>query len=153
MANTYTQIHIHIVFAVKYRAAVIKSSWSEQLHKYSTAIVQNRQHKMLAINSMEDHIHLLVGMRPTQSLSDLLQDIKTGSSKWINERKFCSGLFRWQEGYGAFAVNKPGVNTVIDYIKNQQQHHQKKTFRDEYRQFLIEQEIEFDEKYVFEELQ
>jgi len=103
MANTYTQIHLHFVFAVKYRGAIIDKTWKENLYRYITGIVQANNHKLLAINGMPDHIHLFVGMRPTQSVSDLLQDIKGSSSKWINDNKLVKGKFEWQEGYGAFS--------------------------------------------------
>ena len=153
MANTFTQIHIHAIFAVRFRNACISSSWKEELHKYITGIVRNHEHKVLAINSMPDHMHLLVGLRPVQSLSALMQDVKTGSSKWINDRGFCCGKFRWQEGFGGFSVGKRDVYRVINYIMNQEEHHRKVTFRDEYKEFLRENEIEFDEKYIFSDPQ
>ena len=136
MANTYTQIHIQFVFAVKFRDAVIHSSWKDELYRYMTGIVQNNKHKLIAINGMPDHIHILIGMRPTQSISDLMQDIKGSSSKWINQKGFIKGKFEWQEGYGAFSYGKSQVKDVIAYIENQEQHHSKKTFRDEYMDFL-----------------
>ena len=102
MPNTYTQIHIHFVFAVKFRKALIKNEWKEKLHKYITGIFQGNQHKMLQINSMPDHIHVFIGMRPHQSISALIQNVKTESSKWIKEQNLCSYPFAWQEGYGAF---------------------------------------------------
>jgi putative transposase len=153
MANTFTQIHIHSVFAVKYRRAVISPAWKNDLQKYITGIVQHYGHKMLAVNNMPDHIHLLIGFRPTQALSDLMQNVKSGSSKWINEQRLCAATFHWQEGYGAFAVQKLGVDRVIDYIKDQENHHRKTSFKDEYRQFLKDEEIEFDERYIFADLQ
>lgn len=119
MANTYTQIHIQVVFAVKYRAGLISKEWKDELYKYITGIVQNNGHKLLAINGMEDHIHVFFGMRPVQSLSDLLQDIKGNSSKWINDQRFLKTRFEWQQGYGAFSYAKSQVSTVITYIRNQ----------------------------------
>lgn len=151
MANTYTQIHLQFVFAVKYRDGLIHASFKEELYKYISGIIQNYNHKVLAINGMSDHIHILIGMRPTQSISDLMQDIKGSSSKWINEKKFLKVKFEWQEGYGAFSYSKSNVQTVINYIKNQETHHKTKTFREEYLKFLEAFEIEFDEKYIFKE--
>ena len=151
MANTYTQIHLHIIFAVKYRDGVIMNSWKDELYKYITGIVQNNKHKLIAINGMSDHIHLLIGFRPIQSLSDLLQDVKGNSSKWINERKFVRDKFEWQEGYGAFSYGKSQIKSVINYIENQEEHHKKKTFREEYIEFLNIFEIEYDEKYIFKD--
>src|SRR6187431_2256913 len=122
MANTYTQVHIQFVFAVKYRYGVIDLSWQEELYKYITGIVQNNNHKLIVINGMPDHIHILIGLRPNQSISELMQIIKTNSSKWINEKGFVKGRFEWQEGYGAFSYGKSQVNDVIEYINNQQMH-------------------------------
>ena len=149
MANTYTQIHIQAVFAVQNRNCVIRKIWKEELYKYITGIIQNHSHKVLAINGMPDHLHILFGMRPTQSLSDLLQDIKGSSSKWINQKGFVEGKFTWQEGYGAFSYSKSNLKTVINYIENQEQHHKKRTFIEEYLDLLSEFEMEYDERYVF----
>ena len=148
MANTYTQIHIQFVFAVRFREAVIHSSWKDELYRYMTGIVQNNKHKLIAING----IHILIGMRPTQSISDLMQDIKGSSSKWINQKGFIKGKFEWQEGYGAFSYGKSQVKDVIAYIENQEQHHSKKTFRDEYLDFLKKFDVEYDEQFIFKEL-
>lgn len=152
MANTYTQLHIHIIFAVKYREGVVQNSWREELYKYIAGIIQTHNHKLMAINGMPDHIHILIGMRPTQSLSELLQDIKGSSSKWINEKKFVRGKFEWQEGYGAFSYGKSQIKSVIEYIEKQEEHHKKHTFREEYLAFLQKFEVEYDEKYIFKEL-
>ena len=151
MANTYTQLHIQFIFAVKYRAALISKEWKDELHKYITGIFQENKHKMLQINSMPDHIHILIGMRPTQSISALIQNVKTESSKWIKEKKFCKQPFAWQEGYGAFSYSKSHLPDVIRYIQNQEVHHKKETFLDEYRHFLKVFEIEYDEQYIFKE--
>ncbi len=118
MANSYTQIHIQFVFAVKYRAALIDNAWKERLHQYVTGIFQVNKHKMLQINSMSDHIHLFIGMRPHQSISSLIQNVKTESSKWVKDQNLCKN-FAWQEGYGAFSYSKSQVNDVIRYIQNQ----------------------------------
>ena len=153
MANTYTQIHIQFVFAVKYRAALIGREWKERLHQYLTPIFQDNNHKMLQINSMPDHIHILIGMRPNMSVSSLAQLVKTESSKWIKGQDFNSYPFAWQEGYGAFSYAKSQTDDVIRYIQNQEVHHRKETFLDEYRKFLTTFAIEWDERYIFKELE
>ena len=152
MANTYTQIHLQFVFAVKYRKALILPSYKEELYKYITGIIQHYDHKVLAINGVEDHIHIFIGMRPTQSVSDLLQDIKGSSSKWINEKQFLNTKFEWQSGYGAFSYSKSHVQSVIDYIANEEDHHKKESFREEYLKFLRVFEIDYDENYIFKDL-
>ena len=152
MANTYTQIHIQFIFAVKYRKGVILASWKDELYKYLTGIVQNNKHKMISINGMHDHIHLLAGIRPSQSISDLMKDLKGSSSKWINEKKFTKERFEWQEGYGAFSYGKSQVKNVISYIENQEKHHKRKSFKEEYLDFLKKFDVEFDDKYLFKDL-
>lgn len=149
MTNTYTQIHIQMVFAVQNRNCIIENNWKDELYKYITGIVRNHNHKPLIINGMPDHIHLLIGLRPTQSISELMQDIKGNSSRWINERKLIPGKFSWQEGYGAFSYSKSELSNVIHYIDNQESHHKKKSFMEEYIELLKEFEIEYDERYVF----
>lgn len=151
MANTYTQIHLQFVFAVKNRNALIKPEWESELYKYITGIVTRQEHKLLAINGMPDHLHLLVGMRPLQSVSDLLQDIKGDSSKWINQNKLTPFKFEWQEGYGAFSYGASQVDNVIEYIRQQKQHHSKKSFLDEYRDFLKLFKIDYDNRYIFKD--
>ena|ERR1700709_2778266 len=153
MPNSYTQIHIQFVFAVKYRAALIDPAWKERLHQYITGIFQANKHKMLQINSMPDHIHIFIGMRPHQSISSLIQNVKTESSKWIKDQNLCSYPFAWQEGYGAFSYSKSQVPDVIRYIINQEIHHQKITFLDEYRKLLTLFDIEWDERYIFKDLE
>jgi putative transposase len=149
MANTYTQIHIQAVFTVQDRHSAILPSWKDELYKYITGVLHNNKHKLLAINGMPDHIHILFGLRPSQSLSDLMQDIKGNSSKWINEKKFVRGKFVWQEGYGAFSYAKVDLPNVIRYIQHQQAHHIKKTFLEEYKDLLKEHDIEYDDRFVF----
>lgn len=151
MANTYTQIHIQFVFVVKYRKGLIQASFKEELYQYISGIIKNHDHKLLAINGMADHIHVFIGMRPTQSISDLMQDIKGSSSKWINEKKFLPIKFEWQPGYGAFSYSKSHVERVIKYVQNQENHHQRQTFIKEYIQFLDAFEIDYDENYIFKE--
>jgi putative transposase len=149
MANTYTQIHIQAVFTVRNKECIISSSWGNELYKYITGIIQNNHHKVLAINGMPDHIHILFGMRPSQSLSDLLQDIKGDSSRWINQKKFIKGHFSWQEGYGAFSYSKTHISNVINYINNQGIHHKKQSFKEEYLNLLQEFDIQFDDQFLF----
>ncbi|MES2239962.1 MAG: IS200/IS605 family transposase [Bacteroidota bacterium] len=150
MANTYSQIYIQIVFAVKRRENLIAKENREELHKFITGIVSNREQKLLAIFAMPDHVHLLVGMKPNISISDLVRDIKAGSSKFINDSKWINGKFNWQEGYGAFSYSKSNIDTVVKYILNQEEHHKKNTFKNEYLEFLEKFEIEYDTKYLFE---
>lgn len=152
MANTYTQIHIQCVFAVKHRQATILPAWKERLHQYITGIVQNQGHKMLAINSMPDHLHLFFGFRPTQSLSDLMRVVKGDSSEWINVQRLTPAVFRWQEGYGAFSYARSQVSAVSEYIARQELHHRKKTFSEEYKEMLAKFEVEYEERFVFQPL-
>jgi REP element-mobilizing transposase RayT len=149
MANTYTQIHIQAVFAVQNRECIIGNSWKDELYKYISGILQSNSHKLLAINGMPDHIHILFGLRPSQSISDLMQDVKGSSSKWINDKKLIQGKFSWQEGYGAFSYSKSEVPTIIQYIINQTNHHKRKTFSEEYYAILQELEIDFDDRFIF----
>jgi len=149
MANTYTQIHIQVVFTVQNRESIIYDKWKDELYKYICGIIQNNHHKLLSINGMPDHIHILFGLHPTQSLSELVQDIKGSSSKWINERKFVKGRFSWQEGYGAFSYSKSEIPKISAYIDNQKAHHNRKTFSQEYIEMLNEFDVEYDNRYVF----
>lgn len=153
MANTYTQVHIQFVFAVKFRNALIDSSWKEELHQYISGITTNKGHKLLVVNAMPDHLHLLVGFRPVQSISDFMQDIKGSSSKWINEKKFLRVRFEWQEGYGAFSYSKSQMPGVVNYIRKQEEHHRKVTFREEYLNFLKKFEVDYKEEYLFKDPQ
>jgi REP element-mobilizing transposase RayT len=151
MANTYRQVHLQFVFAPKYRASLIHGSWENELYKYISGIVQANKHKLVAINGMPDHVHILIGLRPTQSMADLIQDVKAGLSKWINANKYCRGRFEWQTGYGAFSYSKSQLPEVIRYIENQKEHHRKQTFLEEYQLFLDKFEVDYDEKYIFHE--
>ena len=153
MPNTYTQIHIHFVFAVKFRQALITQEWKEELHKYITGIFQQNNHKVLQINSMPDHIHIFIGLRTHQSISSLIQNVKTESSKWVKAKGFCPKPFAWQEGYGAFSYAKSQVNNVILYIQNQEIHHGKETFLDEYKRMLNAFDVDWDTQYIFTEPQ
>ncbi len=153
MSNTYTQIHIHAVFAVQNRISLISKLWEERLYQYITGIIQHKNHKLLAINGTPDHVHILFGMRPSQSLSDLMQDIKGDSSRWINENRFVNGKFSWQEGFGGFSYSKSQISAVANYIENQEEHHKTKTFIDEYRKILNDFGIDYDERYIFKPLE
>ncbi len=150
MANTYTNLFIQIVFAVKGRQNLISPEVREKLHKYITGIVSNRKQKMYAVFAMPDHVHILVSMNPNISVSDLVRDIKAGSSKFINDHGLIRGKFNWQEGYGAFSYSKSSVDAVVKYINNQEDHHRKKSFKEEYLELLQKFEIKYDSKYVFD---
>ena len=148
MANTYTQIHIHAVFAVQNRLSLIQDHWKDELYKYISGIIENNNHKLLKIGGMPDHVHVLFGMRPSQSVSDIMKEIKKSSSSWINMKQFVKGFFSWQEGYAAFSYGKSQIKDVAQYIENQQKHHKKRTFTEEYLEFLKLFEIEYDERYI-----
>ncbi len=150
MANTYSQIYIQIVFTVKGRQNLIPKQHREELHKYITGIVSKRNQKLLSVFAMPDHIHLLVGLKPAISIAELVRDIKAGSSKFINDSNWIRGKFAWQEGYGAFSYSKSQINRVIHYIQNQENHHKKKSFKDEYLDFLKKFGVDYNEKYLFE---
>jgi len=150
MANTYTQITIHIVFAVKYRERIIKKKHRAELYKYISGIITNKKHKLLAINGVADHIHILLGLNPAVALSDIVRDIKNNSSKFINEKRWMPGHFQWQEGYGGFSYSRSQRPDVIKYIENQEKHHKENSFRKEYLSILDQFEIDFDEQYIFE---
>ncbi|GAB2635111.1 IS200/IS605 family transposase [Emticicia sediminis] len=153
MANTFTQLHIQLIFAVQNRTSLIDKYWKDRLYAYMTGIIQNNGHKLLIINGMPDHVHILIGFRTTQALSELVQVVKRDSSKWINENKLVRGKFSWQEGFAAFSYSHSHLQNVVEYIKNQEEHHWKLTFLEEYKAFLEKFEIEFDEKYIFKEIQ
>lgn len=150
MSNTYSQIHIQIIFAVKGRQSLIPFSFDEELYKYITGIVQNKKQKMLAINGMPDHIHFFIGLRPDCTISDLVREVKKASNKFVNEKLNLGGGFAWQDGFGAFSYCRSEVQTVINYIKNQKKHHLKEKFKEEYISFLKEFEIEFKPEYLFD---
>ena len=149
MANTFTQIHIHAVFAVQNRISLINKSWQERLYKYIIPIIQKHGHKVLSIGGMPDHIHILFGFRPTQALSALIQEVKRDSSEWVNKEKLAIGRFSWQEGYGAFSYSKSHIAKVANYIETQEEHHKKRSFLEEYRKILKDFDLEYDEQYIF----
>jgi REP element-mobilizing transposase RayT len=150
MANTYSQIYVQIVFSVKGRQNLIQKKWKDELHKYICGIVNGKEQKVYAIGGMSDHIHILVSIKPNIAISDLVRDIKANSSKWINEKEYVMGKFQWQEGFGAFSYAQSQLDTVIAYINNQEQHHEKKTFKDEYLNLLQKFNVEYHEKYLFD---
>ena len=149
MANTYTQIYIQVVFAVNGRLSLISREHKEEIYKYITGIVRNDGHKLIVINGMPDHLHILLGMKPDMALSDLVRDIKSNSSNFINENRLAQGKFGWQEGYGAFSYGHSQLDTIIRYIQSQEQRHRRRSFRDEYLTLLERFEIKFEDKYVF----
>lgn len=150
MANTYSQIYIQVVFAVQNRKSLIGRDWEEQLYKYITGVVQNKGQKMLAINGTSNHLHILIGMKPSCCLSDLVREIKKSSNIFIKEKKFTAFKFDWQVGFGAFSYSHSQLSNVIRYIENQKEHHKIKTFKEEYFAFLNAFDIEFKEEYVFD---
>jgi len=152
MPNTYTQIHIQSVIVVQNRDCVISNSWKDQLYKYIATIIQNNGHKVIIINGMPDHVHLLFGLRPHQSLSALMQQIKQDTSKWINKNRTPFNKFSWQKGYASFSYSKSQLPRVINYIKNQEQHHHKRSFFDEYLALLKVHGIDYNEKYLFKKV-
>ena len=150
MPGTFTQIYIQIVFAVQGRQNLISKTWKDELHKYIAGIIKAKNQKPIIVNGMPDHIHAFIGLKPSMAISDLVRDIKNNSTNFINEQKFVRGKFSWQEGYGAFSYSRSHIERVYNYILNQEKHHKKKTFREEYLEFLEKYEIEYDEKYLFD---
>ena len=148
--STYSQIYIQTIFAVKGRDSLIQPEWGEKLYKYITGIVQNKKQKMLAINGIPNHIHFLIGMKPSCCLSDLVREIKKSSNEFVNENKLSKFNFSWQEGFGAFSYSHSQLNDVIAYIMKQKEHHKKRTFKDEYMDFLNHFKVEYEERYLFE---
>jgi putative transposase len=151
MANSYSQLYVHFVFATKYRTAALSTEWDERLRMYISGIVSNNGHKPIAINNMHDHLHLLVGLSPAQSVSALMQVVKGDSSEWINEHRLTPAKFHWQSGYGAFSHSRSQISAVARYIDRQQEHHKRISFREEYLDLLEKFEVTFDPRYVFTE--
>ena len=150
MPNTFTQIYIHIVFAVQGRQNLIRREHKEELHRYTTGIITNKRQKLLAINAMPDHVHVLIGLRPDKSVSDVVRDIKANSSGFITEKKWVKGKFRWQEGYGAFSYSHSQLTTVMKYVLDQEKHHSRRTFKQEYLEMLEKFNVAYDNKFLFE---
>jgi REP element-mobilizing transposase RayT len=150
MANTYTQCYFHLVFAVKNRNALIKKEWKDELDKYITVIIQNHRHKMLAIGSMPDHIHILIGYNVNQLIPDLVEEIKTSSNSLIKVKRLSKFRFEWQKGYGSFTHSHSQIDNVVKYILTQEEHHKKKPFKEEYWEMLEKNNVEFNQEYLFE---
>ncbi len=149
MANTYTQIYIQVVFAVSGRQSLIPREHKQELHKYTAGIISNQNQKLIAINSMPDHVHILVGLKPDMALSSLVREIKASSSKFINDRQWIRGRFNWQEGFGAFSYAHSQLSAVIHYIESQEKHHNRRSFKDEYLTILKKFAIPYEDRYVF----
>ena len=150
MANTFSQIYLQFVFSVKHREALIPKEHKEELHKYLTGLVQNRKAKMLAVHCMPDHTHLFVGYKPTVLISEFIKEIKVESNEFINDKKWIKGRFGWQEGYGVFSYSHSHIDKVINYVLNQEKHHQKNPFKEEYHELLKKFETSFEENYLFD---
>ncbi|MFC0658024.1 IS200/IS605 family transposase [Mongoliitalea lutea] len=150
MSSTYSQIYIQVVMAVKGRNSLISQTWEEELYKYITGIISSKNQKLIAINGVADHIHILIGMKPSCCLSDLIREVKKSSNAFVKEKRFTKFKFDWQDGYGAFSYSQSALDNVIAYIQNQKEHHKKKTFKQEYMGFLKKFQIQYDEKYLFE---
>ena len=148
MANSFTKIYLHLVFAVQNRISLIRNEWKDELYKYITGIIQNNGHKLIVMNGMPDHIHIAVGYKLHPLIPELLQDIKGNSSGWINRKGFVKGKFKWQEGYGAFSFSHSHLDRVVKYIVDQEKHHKRKTFQEEYIDLLEKYNIEFDKRYI-----
>jgi len=150
MPGTFSQVYIQVVFAVKGRENLIDKNWREELHKYIAGVIKGKDQKPIIVNGVADHIHAFIGSRPSMPISDVVREIKNNSTNFINERGFVRGRFSWQEGYGAFSYGHSQIEKVYNYILNQEEHHKKTTFREEYMGLLRKFEIDFDEKYLFD---
>ena len=150
MANTYTQSYFHLIFSPKNREALIKKQWKNELEKYITGIIQNHKHKLLAIYAMPDHLHIFIGYNVNHLIPDLVEEIKTSSNAWIKQQGYCKSKFDWQKGYGAFTHSHAQIDTVVRYIQNQEEHHQRKSFKDEYLEVLMRNDIKFNDDYLFD---
>jgi putative transposase len=152
MANTYSRIYIQVVFAVEARQCLLRPELKERVHKYITGVVSERDQKLLAVHCMPDHTHVLIGLKPAMALSDLVREVKNASSGFINQQRWFAGRFSWQEGFGAFSYGHSQLSTVIRYIQNQEKHHARRSFLDEYRHFLKKFEVDHDERFLFKDL-
>lgn len=150
MAGTFSQLYIQVVFAVKGRENLIKKEFRSDLHEYIAGIIKGKNQKPIIVNGVGDHVHLFVGLRPSISISDLVRDVKNNSTNFINAKKFVAGKFSWQEGFGAFSYGQSQIDAVFNYIKNQETHHQKHTFREEYLDMLTKFQVTYDERYLFD---
>lgn len=148
--GTFSQIYIQYVFAVKGRQNLLHKAWREEVFKYMAGIIKGKSQKPIIVNGVTDHVHVFVGLKPSMNISDLVRDIKNNSSKFINEQGWIQGKFSWQEGYGAFSYAHSQIESVYQYIANQEEHHRTKTFKEEYLEFLQAYEIGYDENYLFD---
>ena len=152
MANTYHQIYIQTVFAVKYRNAIIDNAWKQELFGVIGNLINETDCKTLIVNGVHDHVHCFIGLKPSISVSDLMKTVKSKSSKWVNDHHKTKTHFVWQEGYGAFSYGRSQIDDVYQYILTQEEHHKKQTFREEYLNFLNKFEVPYEERYIFEDL-
>lgn len=150
MAGTFSQLYVQVVFAVKGRENLIRKEFRTEIFEYIAGIIRGKNQKPIIVNGVGDHVHLFVGLRPSMSISDLVRDVKNNSSNFINSKKYVAGKFSWQEGYGAFSYSQSQIDSVFNYIKNQESHHQKRTFREEYLDMLEKFKVSYDEKYLFD---
>ena len=150
MSSTFSQIYIQIVFAVKGRQNFLLKPWRDDVFKYMSGIIKGKNQKPIIVNGVSNHVHLFIGLKPSIALSDLVRDVKNNSTNFINEQKYLRGKFSWQEGFGAFSYAHSQIDQVFQYILNQEEHHRKKSFKEEYLDFLRKFEIEYEEKYLFE---
>lgn len=150
MADTYSQAYFHLVFSPKNRNALINKLWKNELEKYITGIIHNHNHKVLAIGSMPDHIHIFIGYNLNQLIPNLVEKIKTSSNAWIKKNKLSKYKFEWQKGYGAFTHSRSQIDAVVKYILNQEKHHKKESFKNEYLEILRKNNIKFNDKYIFD---
>lgn len=149
MAGTFTQIYIQGVFAIKGRQNLLRKTWRDEVFKYISGIITNKGHKPIIVNGVGDHVHTFIGLKPAMSISDLMRDVKNNSSNFINDHDWVRGKFSWQKGFGAFSYNHSQVEMIYNYIKNQEEHHRKKTFKEEYLKFLAEFEVPYEDRYLF----
>ncbi len=152
MANTYTQLYIHIVIVVKNREYLIKDSFREELYKYMSGYIANKGHKLIIINGMPDHIHIFIGLNPNDSISGFVKELKRSATNFINEKQWVRGKFAWQDGFAAFSYSHSSINSIYKYIENQKEHHQQLTFKEEYKKFLDSFNVNYDDRYLFEEV-
>jgi len=150
MAGTFSQIYIQAVFAVKGRTNLLQKPWRDEVFKYMAGIIKNKKQKPIIVNGVADHVHAFIGLKPSMALSDLIRDVKNNTSNFINENNWVRGRFSWQEGYGAFSYGHSQMDTVYNYILNQEEHHRKRTFREEYLEFLEKFEVPYEERFLFE---
>lgn len=153
MANTYTQLYIQIVIVVKGRHCLIPNDKKENLYKYITGIIWNKKHKLISINGISNHIHFLIGLNPSEALSEFVKEVKRCSTNFINEQKWLRSKFSWQKGFGGFSYSRSQLDKVVKYIENQEKHRKKRTFREEYIEMLKKFKVKFDDKYIFEEVE